>query len=428
MIGNGVVVDLEVLFEELDALDGARRRRLAAAGLGERAPHRAVPPDRRQGHRALPRQAPDRHHRPRHRARLRGQDQPRRHAGPGPVRRAHPHAEGRGRPGPEEPPAGQGLQPPRDHGRGDRRGPARRTPSGCARWSPTPRCVLNQALDARRDRAVRGRSGDHARRRPRHLPVRHVVVRDGRRRVHRLRRRARRGSTASSASPRRTSTRVGEGPFPTELFDDGRASGCARPAASTAPPPAARAAAAGTTRWSRATRRRVNGLTDLVLTKLDVLTGLEKVPVCVAYEVDGVAARRDAVRPDPVPPRARRSTRSSTAGGRTSRACRTFEDLPVNAQRYVLALEEMSGTRISAIGVGPGREATISPARPAGLTQPAPVGATGTVQHRGPASSGGQHQRRIRTVRPRRPRASPAPVPSARRRRPRGMAPSGIRP
>ena len=39
---------------------------------------------------------------------------------------------------------------------------------------------------------------------------------------------------------------------------------------------------------------------------------------------------------------------------------RTFEDLPDAAQRYVLALEAMSGTRISAIGVGPGREATIS--------------------------------------------------------------------
>ena len=38
---------------------------------------------------------------------------------------------------------------------------------------------------------------------------------------------------------------------------------------------------------------------------------------------------------------------------------RRFEDLPVNAQRYVLALEEMSGSRISAIGVGPGREETV---------------------------------------------------------------------
>jgi adenylosuccinate synthase len=38
---------------------------------------------------------------------------------------------------------------------------------------------------------------------------------------------------------------------------------------------------------------------------------------------------------------------------------RRFEDLPENARRYVLALEEMSGTRVSSIGVGPDREATI---------------------------------------------------------------------
>ena len=39
--------------------------------------------------------------------------------------------------------------------------------------------------------------------------------------------------------------------------------------------------------------------------------------------------------------------------------CRTFEDLPVNAQRYVQALEELSGTRIWGVGVGPGREQTV---------------------------------------------------------------------
>ena len=62
--------------------------------------------------------------------------------------------------------------------RRDRRGPARATPSGCGRWSPTPSLLLQPGAGARRDRAVRGRPGDHARRRPRHLPVRHVVERD----------------------------------------------------------------------------------------------------------------------------------------------------------------------------------------------------------------------------------------------------------
>jgi adenylosuccinate synthase len=40
--------------------------------------------------------------------------------------------------------------------------------------------------------------------------------------------------------------------------------------------------------WSRGSRRRVNGLTDIFLTKLDVLTGWMQIPVCVAYDVDGV--------------------------------------------------------------------------------------------------------------------------------------------
>ena len=57
VIGNGVVVDLEVLFEELDALDARGVDVLAAAGQRQRARHHAVPPHARQGHRALPRQA-----------------------------------------------------------------------------------------------------------------------------------------------------------------------------------------------------------------------------------------------------------------------------------------------------------------------------------------------------------------------------------
>ena len=84
--------------------------------------------------------APDRHDRARHRPDLRRQDEPRRHPRPGPVRRGHPAAEGRGRARPEEPGAGQDLQPP-----GDRRSTRSSTSccptsTGCGRWSPTPRC------------------------------------------------------------------------------------------------------------------------------------------------------------------------------------------------------------------------------------------------------------------------------------------------
>ena len=105
--------------------------------------------------------------------------------------------------------------------------------------------------------------------------------------------------------------------------------------------------------------KRINGVTDFVITKLDVLSGLERVPVCVAYDVDGV-------RHDEMPMtqsdfhHARPIYEDFPGWWEDISAARTFEDLPVNAQRYVLAIEQMVGQRVSAIGVGPGRDAIIS--------------------------------------------------------------------
>src|SRR5690625_304201 len=152
-------------------------------------------------------------------------------------------------------------------------------------------------------------------------------------------------------------TRVGEGPFPTELHDDDgeflRKTGGEYGVTTGRP---------RRTGWYDAViaryTSRINGLTDLVLTKLDVLTGLEKVPVCVAYDVDGVrhtemtVDQSDFHHATPV-------YEELDGWWEDISGARTFEDLPPNAQRYVLALEEMSGARISAIGVGPDREATI---------------------------------------------------------------------
>lgn len=153
-------------------------------------------------------------------------------------------------------------------------------------------------------------------------------------------------------------TRVGEGPFPTELFDDwgiylqktggefgvttGRARRCGWYDAVVA-------------RYAS----RINGLTDLVLTKLDVLTGIAEIPVCVAYDVDGV--RYDEVPTDQSAYHHAKPIYELFPGWTEDiSGARTFADLPKNAQDYVLALEKMSGTRISSIGVGPDREATIS--------------------------------------------------------------------
>ena len=152
-------------------------------------------------------------------------------------------------------------------------------------------------------------------------------------------------------------TRVGEGPFPTELLDDTgewlRKQG-GEYGTTTGRPRRCGWYDAVVARYSS----RVNGLTDLVVTKLDTLTGLEKVPICVAYDVRGT--RYDEMPYDQSDFHHATPVYEELDGWwEDITACRSFDELPVNAQRYVLRLEEVSGTRISAIGVGPGREATI---------------------------------------------------------------------
>ena len=153
-------------------------------------------------------------------------------------------------------------------------------------------------------------------------------------------------------------TRVGAGPFPTELFDESgeflRAQGFEF-GTTTGRPRRCGWYDAPVARYTA----RINGVTDFVLTKLDVLTGLATIPVCVAYSVDGVrydevpVSQSDFHHAKPIFEEFPGWTEDITGA-------RTFEDLPTNAQAYVLAIEKMSGARISAIGVGPGREAIIS--------------------------------------------------------------------
>ena len=152
-------------------------------------------------------------------------------------------------------------------------------------------------------------------------------------------------------------TRVGSGPFPTELLDDdgeklrtiggeigvttGRARRCGWYDA-----PIARYAV------------RVNGLTDFFLTKLDVLTGWKKIPVCVAYEIDGKrveelpASQSDFHHAKPIYEYLPGWTQDISHA-------KTVSDLPQIAQQYVKFLEDISGAPMSAIGVGPGRTQTI---------------------------------------------------------------------
>ncbi|MBF4161343.1 adenylosuccinate synthase [Nocardioides acrostichi] len=152
-------------------------------------------------------------------------------------------------------------------------------------------------------------------------------------------------------------TRVGEGPFPTELFDDSgehlRKVG-AEFGTTTGRPRRCGWYDAVIARYAA----RVNGVTDFVLTKLDVLTGLEQVPVCVAYDVNG--ARHDEMPVNQTDFHHAVPIYEYLPGWWEDIShCRTFADLPQNAQDYVRAVEGMSGARISAVGVGPDRDATV---------------------------------------------------------------------
>ena len=152
-------------------------------------------------------------------------------------------------------------------------------------------------------------------------------------------------------------TRVGSGPFPTELENEdgeklrtigheygtttGRNRRCGWYDA-----PIARFAV------------RINGLTDFFLTKLDVLTGWEKIPVCVAYEIDGKrveevpSSQTDFHHAIPI-------YEYLPGWSEDISKARALSDLPKNARDYIAFLEEISGAPMSAIGVGPGRDETI---------------------------------------------------------------------
>ena len=152
-------------------------------------------------------------------------------------------------------------------------------------------------------------------------------------------------------------TRVGSGPFPTELFDESgdflRSRGFEF-GTTTGRPRRVGWYDAPITRYAT----RINGITDLVLTKLDILTGLETIPVCVAYDVDGV--RFDEVPVNQTDFHHAVPIYEDFPGwSEDISGVRRFEDLPKTAQEYVLALEGMSNTRISVIGVGADREAVI---------------------------------------------------------------------
>lgn len=152
-------------------------------------------------------------------------------------------------------------------------------------------------------------------------------------------------------------TRVGEGPFPTELFDQtgeyirqvGREYGTTT----------GRARRCG---WFDGVilkfSTRVNGLTALAITKLDTLTGIEKLKVCVGYEKDGEvitnfpASLKDLSNCRPIYEELEGWNEDITM-------CKSFSELPVNTKKYIAKIEEISGIPARIISVGPNRSETI---------------------------------------------------------------------
>jgi adenylosuccinate synthase len=152
-------------------------------------------------------------------------------------------------------------------------------------------------------------------------------------------------------------TRVGEGPFPTELRDE--QGEWLRKTGSEYGVTTGRARRCG---WFDAViaryATRVNGITGYFLTKLDVLSGLAKVPVCVAYEVDG--KRQDEI------PATQTEFHHAVpvyeyfdGWDEDISKASTFEDLPPNARAYITAVEDMIGAPVAAVGVGPRRDQTL---------------------------------------------------------------------
>jgi adenylosuccinate synthase len=152
-------------------------------------------------------------------------------------------------------------------------------------------------------------------------------------------------------------TRVGAGPFPTELTD---AQGeWLRKTGAEYGVTTGRERRTG---WFDAViaryATRVNGITDYFITKLDVLSGLEKVPVCVGYQIDGVVSSEVPMTQTEFH-HAKPVYEYFDGWWEDISAARELSQLPANARAYVLALQDMIGAPVAAVGVGPRRDQTI---------------------------------------------------------------------
>ena len=204
---------------------------------------------------------------------------------------------------------------------------------------------------------VRRRAGRAARRRPRHLSVRHLVE-HGRRRRRRPARASGPGAIGYVLGICKAyTTRVGEGPFPTEQHNEiGRRIGERGREFGTV---TGRPRRCG---WFDAVlvrqTVRTSGINGLALTKLDILDGFDEIKVCVGYRLDGreidylPASASAQARVEPVYETVE-GWKSATAGARS------WAELPAQAIKYVRRIEELVDCPVALLSTSPEREDTI---------------------------------------------------------------------
>jgi adenylosuccinate synthase len=152
-------------------------------------------------------------------------------------------------------------------------------------------------------------------------------------------------------------TRVGEGPFPTELTDEtGR---WIQEKGGEVGVTTGRPRRCG---WLDLvilkTSARVSGLTNLVVTKIDTLAGLDTIEVCVGYKFNGQvidyfpASLEDLAACEPV-------YETFDGWGEEAATAKTYDELPENAKIYLKRIEEFTGVEVSIVSVGPKRDQTI---------------------------------------------------------------------
>ncbi|MBD3210006.1 adenylosuccinate synthase [Candidatus Micrarchaeota archaeon] len=154
-------------------------------------------------------------------------------------------------------------------------------------------------------------------------------------------------------------TRVGKGPFPTEL--QGKEGNALRTAGNEFGTTTGRPRRCG---WLDLVVLKfacmVNGVTETALTKLDVLSGLDEIKVCTSYQLDGSGISDFPLQPEKLA-RAVPVYENLKGWKKDISGCRTMEGLPQEAADYIGFLQNKLGVPIKTVSVGPKREQTIAP-------------------------------------------------------------------